>query len=66
MPAQRRSQPAANRSSFADNPVISRIQQLIPKNVNWPLVLVVAISVLILIGIIVLMSIGIGSYPGIR
>lgn len=64
MPAKRRTQPRANRSSFADNPVISRIQQLIPKNVNWPLVLVVAISVLILIGIIVLMSIGISRCAG--
>lgn len=62
--AARRTRPAARKDSFMDNPIVSRIQQLMPKNVNWPLVLVIAISVLILIGIIVLMSIGISRCAG--
>lgn len=35
-----------------------------PKNVNWPLILVIAISVLILIGTIILLSIGISRCSG--
>lgn len=42
-----------------NSPIVSRIQELIPKNVNWPFILVIAISVLILIGILALMGIGI-------
>ncbi|MBQ1256198.1 MAG: CapA family protein [Clostridia bacterium] len=57
--AARRTQPARKKSGFMDNPVVNRIQELMPKNVNWSLILVIAICVLILIGIITLMGIGI-------
>jgi len=60
----KRSQPAKKKNGFLDNPIVSRVQELMPKNVNWPLILVIAISVLILIGIITLMSIGISRCAG--
>ncbi len=63
-PSQKRTQPAGKKSSLMDNPIVSRIQELMPKNVNWPLILVIAISVLILVGIITLMSIGISRCAG--
>ena len=56
--------PQKKKSAYTDLPIISRIRELIPKNVNWPLILVIAISVLILIGIITLMSIGISRCAG--
>ncbi|MBR3927647.1 MAG: CapA family protein [Clostridia bacterium] len=56
--------PAQKKGGFMDIPVVSRVRELMPKNVNWPLILVIAISVLILVGIITLMSIGISRCAG--
>ena len=56
---QKKAAPQKKSNFLMDNPVVGRVQQLMPKNVNWPLILVIAISVLILVGIITLMSIGI-------
>ena len=56
--------PQKKKTANGGFPIVSRIRELIPKNVNWPLILVIAISVLILIGIITLMSIGISRCAG--
>ncbi len=56
--------PSRTKKGASNLPIVSRVRELIPKNVNWPLILVIAISVLILIGIITLMSIGISRCAG--